>query len=76
MLWTGLQLLDIGRDNALPNACNRMEATCQKAVKVAAYEHNQIMEEVERRNRLEYNDDEEEEINRPGSKVESNEEEY
>ena len=39
VLWTGLQLLDICRENMLPNACNRMEATHQKVVKVAAYEH-------------------------------------
>ena len=76
VLWTGLQLLDISRDNALPNACNRMEDMCRKAVKVAAYEHNQIMEKAEKRNRLEYDDDEEEEIDELGSKVESNEKEY
>ena len=63
------------RDNALPNACTRMEATQKKAVKVAAYEHNRIMEEAERRDRLEYDPDDEEEINKLGSKVESNDEE-
>ena len=75
VLWTGLQLLDISRDNVLSNACNRMEATQKMAVKMAAYEHNQIMEEVERRNRLEYDPDDEEEIDELGSKVESNDEE-
>ena len=52
-----------------------MEATQKKAVKVAAYEHNQIMEEAERRDRLEYDPDEEEEIDELGSEVESNDEE-
>jgi hypothetical protein len=63
------------RDNALPNACNRMEATQKKVVKMAAYEHNQIMEEAERRDRLEYDPDEEEEIDELGSEVESDDEE-
>jgi hypothetical protein len=71
VLWTGLQLLDISRENTLPNACNRMEATRQKAVKVAAYEHNQIMEEAERRDQLEYEHEDEAESDKSGSKVES-----
>ena len=52
-----------------------MEATQKKVVKMAAYEHNQIMEEAERRDRLEYDPDEEEEINELGSEVESDDEE-
>jgi hypothetical protein len=40
VLWTGLQLLDISRENMLPNACNRMEATRQKAVKVIRTQSN------------------------------------
>ncbi len=75
VLWTGLQLLDISRDNVLPNACNRMEATRRKAVKMAAYEHNKIMEEAERRDRLEYDPDDEDKIDdEVGSEVESDEE--
>ena len=77
VLWTGLQLLDISSDNVLPNACNRMEATRQKAVKVAAYEHNKIMEEAERRDRLEYDPDDEDEIDdEVGSEVESGDDEW
>ncbi len=57
VLWTELQLLDISRENMLPNECNKMEATHQKVVKVAAYEHNQIMEEAERHDQLEYEHD-------------------
>jgi hypothetical protein len=69
-----LQLLDISRENTLPNACNRMEATRQKAVKVVAYKHNQIMEEAKRRNRLEYEHEDEAESNESGSEVESDDE--
>ena len=76
VLWTWLELLDFSRENMLPNACNRMEATRKKAVKMAAYEHNQIMEEAERRNRLEYDPDDEEEVDESGSEVESGDEEY
>ena len=76
-LWTGMQLLDISRENTLPNACKRMEAMRQKAVKVAAYEHNQIMEEAERRDQLEYKHEDEAESNKSGSKeVESDDEYY
>ncbi len=42
-------------------ACNRMEATWQKAVKVNILEHEDIMEEAERRDWLEYDDNNEEE---------------
>ena len=76
VLWTGLQLFDISSENELPNGCNRREATRQKAVKLAAYEHNQIMEEAERRDRLEYDPDDEEEVDESGSEVESGDEEY
>ncbi len=49
VLWTGLQLLKISSKNMLPRACNRMEATRQKVVKVVPLDHNKIMEEAERR---------------------------
>ena len=76
VLWTGLQLFDISRENKLPNGCNRTEATRQKAVKLVEYQHNQIMEEAERRDRLEYDPDDEEEVDESGSEVESGDEEY
>ncbi len=74
VLWTGLQLLDISRENTLPNAHNRMEATRKKAVKVAAYQHNQIMEEAERRDRLEYEHEDKAESDESGSAVKSDDE--
>ncbi len=54
VLWTGLQLLKISSENTLPHACNRMEATRQKEVKVVPFNNNKIMEEAERRDWLEY----------------------
>ena len=44
--------------NKLPWACNRLEATRKNAGKITMQEHETIMEEAERRDRLEYNDDE------------------
>jgi hypothetical protein len=60
VLWTGLQQHKISSENMLPRACNRMEATRQKAVKVAPFDHNKFMEEAKRCNRLEYNNDNQE----------------
>ncbi len=55
VLWTGLQLLKISSENKLPQACNRMEAMRQKAVKVVSFQYDRIIEEAGRCNRLEYN---------------------
>jgi hypothetical protein len=41
--------------NKLPRACNRLEATRKNARKISMQEHETIMEEAERRDRLEYN---------------------
>ncbi len=41
-----------------------MEAKRQKATRVSLLDHEAIMEEAERRNWLEYDDDEEEESNK------------
>ncbi len=51
-----------------------MEAKQQKAARVSLLDHEAIMEEVERRNQLEYDNDEEEESDEDysESKVESN----
>jgi hypothetical protein len=54
---TGLQLQPINVTNALPLACARAEATRKKAVKVSLLDHKAIMEEVSKRDRLEYKDD-------------------
>ena len=57
MLRSGLQLKEISETNKLPRACNRLEATRKNAGKISMQEHKTIMEEAERRNRLECNDD-------------------
>ncbi len=57
VLQSGLQLEEICATNKLPQACNRLEATRKNAGKIPMQEHETIMEEAERRDRLEYNDD-------------------
>ena len=69
---TGFQLQPISETNKLPSACNRKEAAQKKAVKVTLLDHEVIMEEAGKRDRLEYdvdNDDDSDE-----SKEESAEE--
>ncbi len=68
---TGLQLQPISTTNALPLACARAEATRKKAMKVSPLDHETIMEKVSKRDRLEYdkNDNDNDK-----SKEESNEE--
>ncbi len=57
VLRSGLQLEEICMTNKLPRACDRLEATRKNAGKFSMQEHETIMEEAERPNRLEYNDD-------------------
>ena len=57
VLRSGLQLEEISETNKLPRACNRLEATRKNAGKISMQEHETIMEEAARRDRLEYNDD-------------------
>ncbi len=57
MLRSGLQLEEICATNKLPRACNQLEATRKNAGKISMQEHETIMEEAERCDRLEYNDD-------------------
>ena len=68
---TGLQLQLISATNALPLACARAEATKKKTMKVSPLDHDVIMKEANKCNRLEYNnnDDDDDE-----SKEESKEE--
>ncbi len=61
VLQTGLHLQPISVANKLPQVCNRMEATRQKALKVTHLDHDAIMEEASRCNQLEYNDDKDDE---------------
>jgi hypothetical protein len=56
VLQSGLQLEDICATNKFPRACNRLEATRKNAGKISMQEHETIMEEAERWDRLEYND--------------------
>ena len=51
VLRSGLQ--EISVTNKLPLACNRLDATRKRAVKIATQEHEAIMEEAGRRDRLE-----------------------
>ncbi len=55
VLQSGLQLKEICTTNKLPQACNRLEATRKNAGKISMQEHETIMEEAERCDRLEYN---------------------
>jgi hypothetical protein len=57
VLRSGLQLKEICTTNKLPRACNRLEATRKNAGKISMQEHETIMEEAERHDRLKYNDD-------------------
>ncbi len=66
MLQSGLQLKEICAMNKLSRACNRLEATWKNAGKISMQEHETIMEEAERRDRLEYN-------NKDGSEEEEGE---
>jgi hypothetical protein len=57
VLRTGLQLQPISTTNALPNACARVKAMRKKAIKVLTLDHEAIMEEATKRDRLEYEED-------------------
>ncbi len=64
VLRTGLQLQPISTTNALPNACARVKAMRKKAIKVSTLDHEAIMEEATKRDRLEYKEDNEDESNK------------
>ena len=57
VLQSGLQLEEIIEMNKLPRACNRLEATRKNAGEISMQEHETIMEEAVRRDRLENNED-------------------
>ncbi len=63
VMQTGLKLQLISATNALPNACARHEATWKKAIKVSTLDHEGIMEEATKRDRLEYKEDDEDKSN-------------
>ncbi len=72
MLWSGLQLEKISAMDTLPLACNRLEAMWGKAVRVSLFDHETIMEEAEKLDRLEYDEEDKREDNELESKQESN----
>jgi hypothetical protein len=72
VLLTSLQLQPISETNKLPTACNRKEAAQKKAVKVTLWDHEVIMEEAGKRDRLEYDVDSDDDSDE--SKEESEEE--
>ncbi len=55
VMQTGLQLQPISTTNVLPLACVGAEAMREKAVKVLPLDHEAIMKEASKCNRLEYN---------------------
>jgi hypothetical protein len=65
VLQTGFQMDDISPENQLPQTCNRMKATQQKAKRVSILDHDDddIMEEAEKHNWLEYDNNNKEESN-------------
>jgi hypothetical protein len=76
VLLTGFELQPISETNKLPTACNRKEAAQKKAVKVMFLVHEVIMEEAGKRDRLEYdvNDDNDSNESEDESEEESEEE--
>jgi hypothetical protein len=57
VLLTGFQLQPISKTNKLTTVCNRREAAQKKAVKVTLLDHEVIVEEAVKRDRLEYDVD-------------------
>ncbi len=75
VLQTGLHLQPISATNKLPMACQRREATQKKVVKVTFHDHEAIMEEASKCNRLEYDDDNDDESEEESESEEEIEEE-
>ena len=76
VLQSGLQLEleEINATNKLPLACNRMDTAWKRAVKITTQEHEAIVEEAVRCDRLEFSKDKDSndvEDDESGSKVES-----
>ncbi len=55
VLRTGLEMEKISTRNKLPQACKRLDAMRKKVHKIASQDHDAIMEEARKHNRLEYN---------------------
>jgi hypothetical protein len=54
---TGFEMDGISGDNPLPRTCSKKEASRHDARKVSILDHEEIMDEIERRDRLEYDDE-------------------
>jgi hypothetical protein len=54
---TGFEMDGISGDNPLPRTCSKKEASRQDARKVSILDLEEIMDEIERRDRLEYDDE-------------------
>ena len=63
VLLTGLEMEEVSAANPLPRACNRMDAIGQEAHRVTVFDHEANMEEAERRDQLEYDEEEEQSNN-------------
>ena len=71
VLRTGLQLQPISTTNKPPVACNRHKETRKKAVKVSVFDHELIMEEAGKCDRLKYDDSDEETDDESQSEIDS-----
>ncbi len=74
VLQSGLQMEEISATNKLPLTCNRLDTMRKKAVKISTQEHEAIMEEAGRWDRLDFSEDEDSddvEDDESGSEVES-----
>ncbi len=61
VLQTGMGLQPVIERNALPNTCTRLKATQKKAVRELPLDHEAIMEEASKHDRLEYKEESEDE---------------
>ncbi len=72
VLWSGLQLDEISATNKLPLTCNRLDVRQKRVGKIATQEHDMIMEEAGKHDRLECSEDKDSnDIDKLESKVES-----
>jgi hypothetical protein len=70
-----LQLQPISAINALTNACIMLKAMWKKAIRVSTLDHEGIMEEATKHDRLEYKEDNEDKSNKDSKRSKVNESE-
>ncbi len=71
---TGFEMDGISRDDPLPKTCSRKEAMHQDAKKESILDHEEIVEEAERRDLLEYDNEYDEHDDESENDVESDSE--